>query len=303
MTLPRRPMIDTGFFILANRERPNDPRTEEHAAALRALEESRADILIAAPSIAELLRKKYKEPPPATRWIVLSFGRLAAELLGARLPKRFVTSKEHPGGYWKYDAMIAACAVVAKADAILVADVDYTNILKELEPDGTVRILSAQDITGRQTSFRYARPMRQSTPIPDDPSDREDATPATSEAAPGATQQPLPEPPTATGAASALATPPQEQAAPTALPVTPAASTTEPPPEQAAKPTTDTDHPAAVLADQTAAQAQPGEPPEEPEQAATPTPADAVTEAVPPPAALPGLLADLTPLSPDEPVG
>src|SRR5690348_10344222 len=107
MSLPKRPMIDAGFFILANREHPKDPRTADHALALAALEQSGAEIMIAAPALAEIFRKKYKTPPPATRWPVVAFGRAAAHLLGKTMPDRWVTHPNIPGGYWKYDLMIA----------------------------------------------------------------------------------------------------------------------------------------------------------------------------------------------------
>lgn len=60
MTLPKRPMIDTGFFILANREKPDDARTAIHAEALAALEKVGVEILIAAPALAEIFRKKIR---------------------------------------------------------------------------------------------------------------------------------------------------------------------------------------------------------------------------------------------------
>lgn len=155
MSLPKRPMIDAGFFILANRERPKDPRTVDHALALATLEQSGAEIMIAAPALAEIFRKKYKTPPPATRWPVVAFGRAAANLLGRTMPDRWVTHPNVPGGYWKYDLMIAACAVIAQADAILVADKDYAGILAKLDPEGLVKIRRAGDIVSMQSSFAF----------------------------------------------------------------------------------------------------------------------------------------------------
>jgi hypothetical protein len=155
MSLPKRPMIDAGFFILANRERPKDPRTEDHARALATLEQSGAEILIAAPALAEIFRKKYKTPPPATRWPVVAFGRAAASLLGRTMPNRWVTHPNVPGGYWKYDLMIAACAVIAQADAIMVADADYTGILAQMDPEGLVKIRRASDIVSMQVQFAF----------------------------------------------------------------------------------------------------------------------------------------------------
>lgn len=157
-------MVDTGFFILGNRERPGDPRTELHAQALLKLEESQAMILIAAPSLAELFRRKYTTPPPATRWPTVSFGRDAAKLLGERLPERFQQNPGIPGGYWKYDVMIAACAIVAKADALLVADHDYTNIMAALDPGRSCRVLRAIDIVSGQLNL--PTPMLPAGPTP-----------------------------------------------------------------------------------------------------------------------------------------
>lgn len=177
MSLPKRPMVDAGFFILANREDPKDPRTLDHALALATLEQSGAEIMIAAPALAEIFRKKYKTPPPATRWPVIAFGRAAADLLGKKMPNRWVTHPNVPGGYWKYDLMIAACAVIAKADAIMVADKDYAGILAQLDPEGLVKIRRASDIVSMQSSFAFqTQPVVSVSDVAELSADTADAT-------------------------------------------------------------------------------------------------------------------------------
>ena len=139
-------MMDTGFFILANRERPQDPRTDQHVQALNILMESGARIHVAAPVLAEVLRKPYADPPPITTWPIVAFGRQQAELLGRHAGKKFTSTKGNESGYWKYDAMIAACAVASKCDALLVADHDYKSILVLIDLEKRIQILDAAAI-------------------------------------------------------------------------------------------------------------------------------------------------------------
>lgn len=67
--------------------------------------------------------------------------------------------------------MIAACAIVAGADALLVADADYTNILKVLDEEGVIKIRRAEDIVSAQTRFNFReRGSVDVTPLtPDEP--------------------------------------------------------------------------------------------------------------------------------------
>ena len=146
MSLPKRPMMDTGFFILANRERPEDPRTSQHVQALRLLVDAGIRVFVSAPALAEVFRKQYADPPPITTWPLISFGRAQAELLGKHAGHRWISNNGGQSGFWKYDCMIAACAVASKCDALLVADRDYTSIMKTLDPEGRVNVLNAAAI-------------------------------------------------------------------------------------------------------------------------------------------------------------
>jgi predicted nucleic acid-binding protein len=118
--LPQRALFDTGVVIRALGERPNDPRSPLCEALWEAMVENGRDILIAAPSIAEMIRQDGKGEIPHRRGVeVVAFDARAAELLGRKFPERVLTLERTntglPKHYIKYDAMIVACAVRHRA--------------------------------------------------------------------------------------------------------------------------------------------------------------------------------------------
>jgi len=112
--LPRQCLVDTGVLIRALRQ-----NSDVYAKSCRAFWDSMIDaknqILIAAPTLAEVLRGNPKTKIPSTRSIrVIPFDRKAAELLGHKLPVTVTKTAAKKSGlshtYFKYDAMIVACA-------------------------------------------------------------------------------------------------------------------------------------------------------------------------------------------------
>jgi predicted nucleic acid-binding protein len=84
-------------------------------------------ILIAAPTVAELMRAERPTPVPRHRLVeVVDFDRRSAEVLGKRLPHRIIVAnarqRNAPRDYIKYDAMIVSCAVTHRAEVIISLD-------------------------------------------------------------------------------------------------------------------------------------------------------------------------------------
>lgn len=96
------------------------------------LENSR-EILIAAPSLAEMIRQEGKDSFPRRRGVeVVAFDDRAAQELGRRFPERVLQLERQttklPKHYIKYDALIVACAVRHKATHIVTLDNPMTSL-------------------------------------------------------------------------------------------------------------------------------------------------------------------------------
>lgn len=98
--------------------------------------ENGRQILIAAPSLAEMIRQEGKDPAiPRRRGVeVVAFDDRAAVELGRRFPER-VLLLEHQGSrlpksYIKCDAMIVACAIRHRATHLVTLDGALTGLAK-----------------------------------------------------------------------------------------------------------------------------------------------------------------------------
>jgi predicted nucleic acid-binding protein len=137
--LPRRPLIDTGVLIRALGERPDDRYSPICAGLFQDLLAASAEILIAAPSISEILRFGRSQPVPRYRLVqVVSFDERAADWLGNHLPEAVLESVKTltglPRHYIKYDALIVACAARHKADCIISLDKGMKRVCEALNP-------------------------------------------------------------------------------------------------------------------------------------------------------------------------
>lgn len=134
-------MLDTSIVIRGLLERDDgddDTRLSvELWAGLLALQE--CEILIAAPTLAEIVRKR---PDSAIRHMpridVVGFDRRAAEILGDDLPMDVLAAlKAESDGATdaciKYDAMIAACAKRHRASALITINKDMANVARRLK--------------------------------------------------------------------------------------------------------------------------------------------------------------------------
>lgn len=134
--LPYRALLDTGVVIRALRER-DDMEAKLCQDLWDLMASSQREILIAAPSLAEITRGGGKGPPRVRGIEVVSFDLVCAEVLGARLPqsllKTAATAADEPVSYYKYDALIIACAIRHRADMIISLDARLIRLASEAD--------------------------------------------------------------------------------------------------------------------------------------------------------------------------
>lgn len=115
LELPFTAMIDTTVFLCQMGEK----QEEEHAPACidfceRMVRQSR-QLLVAAPTITEVTRKRGVPLPRVPGIIVVAFDEQAASKLGVKMPidalKEWRDAANRPMHYIKYDALIVGCAL------------------------------------------------------------------------------------------------------------------------------------------------------------------------------------------------
>lgn len=134
--LPDTCLVDTGVLIRALRQRSDDETPACHAFFDAMVDSGVSRMLVAAPTVAEMLRGN-PQPLPRTRsLLVVPFDLRAAELLGAEMPVEVLRAHgAHdalPLSYLKYDAMIVACAQRWDADCIVALDTDHVRLARHV---------------------------------------------------------------------------------------------------------------------------------------------------------------------------
>lgn len=129
--LPSRVMLDTN--VLSFIHDPPTGRVEEAPSKelWDALVAHKRDILLAAPTLAEYVRRGIKVPQ--VRGVeVISFDSRAAMALGTGLPMTVLKQVQNQGGvpmtHLKFDALILACAVRGRADVLVTYDSDMAKL-------------------------------------------------------------------------------------------------------------------------------------------------------------------------------
>jgi predicted nucleic acid-binding protein len=125
--LPSRVLIDTPVLIRALGDRPDEAHSTDCKDFVEAMIKNERVVLVAAPSIAEMIRGMSVPAPPKTSGlVVVAFDDVAAVVLGMQFPaktlKETASSAGIPLPYLKYDAMIAACAIRHKAQYLISLD-------------------------------------------------------------------------------------------------------------------------------------------------------------------------------------
>jgi hypothetical protein len=113
--LPGRALVDSGVVTRSMGDLAPDDATEVCKGFYEAMLAFGREILIAAPTIAEVMRKDGLRALPRTNGIeVVAFDDQAALVLGKTFPMDVIKSLNHSGtsrSYLLYDALIVACGI------------------------------------------------------------------------------------------------------------------------------------------------------------------------------------------------
>lgn len=151
--LPSRLLFDTTVFVKAWTRA--DPLHASCRALYDAMRIPPRTVLIAAPSLAELMRKREKNPFPRTTAIqVLPFGQKAAMLLGRKFPPETLKQWRAAGGapvdFYKFDSMILAVAM-CHGVPLVTTDEDQATRGRALG----IKVHHPDDFKTAQTSIKY----------------------------------------------------------------------------------------------------------------------------------------------------
>lgn len=134
--LPEKCLLDTGVLIRALGQRSDSDASACQAFFDAMVASNGKRMLVAAPTVAEMLRG-HPQPLPRTRsLLVVPFDLRAAELLGTEMPIEVLKTQRIdtnlPLSYLKYDAMIVACAKRWDAECIVALDTDHVVLAKHV---------------------------------------------------------------------------------------------------------------------------------------------------------------------------
>jgi len=130
-------MLDTGIWIRALGER-TDAQAADCCAFFEAMVEQRYTMLMAAPTLAEIVRGGYGTSLPSTRSVqVVPVDRAVAMLLGEEFPqdvlKKYADKIGVTRTYLKYDALIFACAKRWGASMLIAYDDDHVALARHVQ--------------------------------------------------------------------------------------------------------------------------------------------------------------------------
>jgi predicted nucleic acid-binding protein len=154
--LPRRALIDSTVLTRALQDQAPDADTPVCVEFWDDMLASGRRMLIAAPTIAEIIRLNASRTIPRTPQVaVVAFDAVAAELLGRNLPiaqlKSLADAEGHNLTYYKYDAMIAACGARHRAECVVTLDRGFA----KLGPPLGIDIRHPSDFEDSQQSMRF----------------------------------------------------------------------------------------------------------------------------------------------------
>jgi predicted nucleic acid-binding protein len=140
--LPYSALLDTSILVPALGGKVRSTDDPLSAPFFAAMVKTQRRVLIAAPSVAELMRKASNAAIPRTRGVVVvDFDRIAAEHLGRDFPPNVLKSvrdelkpslEKVSLDYIKFDAMIVACAKRHNASVLITTDVGQATLAKKI---------------------------------------------------------------------------------------------------------------------------------------------------------------------------
>lgn len=112
--LPTVAAVDTGVLIRFLGDR-DDANTEQCKDFCEAILQHRHELLVPAPCLAEVARGRGARVPLVRGIQVIPFDAPSAHSLGLHLPQATLNQAREddglPGAYWKFDALVLACAI------------------------------------------------------------------------------------------------------------------------------------------------------------------------------------------------
>jgi predicted nucleic acid-binding protein len=154
--LPHAALVDSSVLIPALDRKRSDDEAEICRAFWDAMVAAKRRIVIAAPSISELLRGRPPTYVPRVPSVeIVPFDELAAITLGTVMPTHLlkrVRDKVHgPLAYYKHDALIVACGIRRKIDCIVTTDAPMAGLGRELK----IMVAAPISFAQKQVVFRY----------------------------------------------------------------------------------------------------------------------------------------------------
>lgn len=135
--LPARALVDTGLVMRAMGDLPADADTPICREFWNAMLAGERELLIAAPTVAEIMRKDGKRDVPRTLSIeVVAFDDVAAAIVGKRFPVdvlKHLNIGSSSLTHLKYDALIVGCAIRHRAECIVALDGDIHKLAAAVE--------------------------------------------------------------------------------------------------------------------------------------------------------------------------
>lgn len=148
--LPSKYLVDTGVLIRALGQF-SDEDAEVCQKFFDAMIEHRRRMLVAAPTLAEMLRGKPAPLPRTRSVVVVAFDSEAAQILGLEMPVSVLKAQAKSDGlthtYMKFDAMIVACAKRWEAECIVALDGDHVRMASSVD----MEVRHPKDFLERQT--------------------------------------------------------------------------------------------------------------------------------------------------------
>ena len=157
--LPSRALLDTGVILRAHDL--GDPHATDPLSKLvwEGMLGNSASILIAAPSLAEILRYRAGTPFPVVSGVeVVDFDDEAARIIGEKMPMDVLIEVMKHGdrkSYLKFDTLILACAVRHKAECVVALDKEH----HRLAPHAGIPVRTPPDFESKAPTQLFLKPI------------------------------------------------------------------------------------------------------------------------------------------------
>lgn len=152
-TLPLNALIDTGVFFRFLGDKPDEEKSAYCRAFCKAMLNAGRELFVAAPTLAEVSRYRGVRVPRTRGITVVPFDEKAAEILGLQMTQAKLHEARDASGlsltYFKYDAMIVACALRVSTRIVVALDSDHGKIVGALPGGFSVQVVGPEHFAQR----------------------------------------------------------------------------------------------------------------------------------------------------------